>query len=172
MEKLTRLTTEQRENLVAYLDGELEESQTRQIETVLSGSTVARNDVELLAKTYDLLELLPRPKASGEFTEKTLAVAKLGEVRTDFRRSPWYRRTQRGMRWLAWTALLVVISCTGYSVSRYRIPQEDDLLLDDLEIVRRLDDYEEAGSYQFLHRLSLEDQLLDKMNVETDRATQ
>ena len=46
MEKLTRLTTEQRDNLTAYLDGELDEDGTRLIETVLASSTVARNDGE------------------------------------------------------------------------------------------------------------------------------
>ena len=111
-------------NLTAYLDGELDEDGTRQIETVLAGSTVARNDVELLAKTYELLDLLPRPKASGEFTEKTMQTAKLKEVRTDPRQTVWYRHGKRIVRWASWAALLFVAACVGYSIARFQVPRD------------------------------------------------
>lgn len=172
MEKLTRLTSEQRENLAAYLDGELDDSLTQQIETVLATSTVARNDVELLARTYDLLDLLPRPKASGDFTEKTLAVARLGDVRPDYRRTAWYQYSQRGIRWLGWAAILLAISCAAYAITRYRVPLEDDLLLDNLEVIRNFERYESAGSIEFLERLGREDALLNKMKAENSRANQ
>jgi anti-sigma factor RsiW len=163
MEKLTRLTAEQRDNLTAYLDGELDEDGTRQIETVLAGSSVARNDVELLAKTYELLDLLPRPKASGEFTERTLQTAKLGEAPRDPRQTVWYRHGKRIVRWGSWAALLLVASILGYAAARYRIPQPDDLLLDNLEVIERLDDYEKAGSFEFLDSLSHDSNLLKRM---------
>jgi len=163
MEKLTRLTTEQRDNLTAYLDGELDEDGTRQIETVLAGSTVARNDVEVLAKTYELLDLLPRPKASGEFTEKTIQTAKLAEVRQDPRQTVWYRHGQRTVRWGSWAALLFVAACVGYSITRYQVPRQDDLLLDNLDVIQNLDDYEKAGSFEFLDALSHDSSLLKRM---------
>ena len=163
MEKLTRLTTDQRDSLTAYLDGELEEDMTRQIETVLAQSTVARNDVEVLAKTYELLDLLPRPKASGEFTEKTIQTAKLGEVKTDPRQTMWYRQGKRIVRWVSWAALLFVAACVSYSMARYRAPRQDDLLLDNLDVIRNLDDYEKAGSFEFLDALSHDPGLLKRM---------
>ncbi len=163
MEKLTRLTTEQRDNLTAYLDGELDEDGTRQIETVLAGSTVARNDVEVLAKTYELLDLLPRPKASGEFTEKTLQTARLGEVRLDPRQTVWYRHGRRIVRWTAWAALLFASAAVGYSIARYQSPRQYDLLLDNLEVIENLDDYEKAGSFEFLDALSHDSSLLKRM---------
>jgi hypothetical protein len=172
MEKLTRLTAEHRDNLTAYLDGELDEPMTQQIETVLAQSTVARNDVEALAKTYDLLDLLPRPKASNDFTEKTLSIAMLGEVRPDYRRSRWYKLSQRGVRWVGWAVLLLTVSAVSYSISRFRVPREDDLLLDDLEVIRHLDEYEAAGSVAFLQRLSREQELMEKMKPEGSRAAQ
>jgi anti-sigma factor RsiW len=163
MEKLTRLTTEQRDNLTAYLDGELDEDGTRQIETVLANSTVARNDVEVLAKTYELLDLLPRPKASGEFTEKTLQTAKLEEVRMDPRQTVWYRHGKRIVRRGAWAAILLVAACVGYSLARYQVPKQQDLLLDNFEVIQKLDDYEKAGSFEFLDALSHDSNLLKRM---------
>jgi hypothetical protein len=126
----------------------------------------------MLAKTYDLLELLPRPKASNDFSEKTLSIAKLGEVRPDYRRSRWYKFTQRGGRWVGWAAILMAVSAVSYSIARFRIPREDDLLLDDLEVIRHLDEYEAAKSVDFLTRLSRETALMDKMKPEGSRASQ
>ena len=163
MEILTRLTTEQRDNLTAYLDGELDEDGTRQIETVLANSTVARNDVEVLAKTYELLDLLPRPRASGEFTEKTMQTAKLGEVRKDPRDSAWYRQGKRIIRYASWAALLFAAASVGYAVARYKVPQHDDVLLDNLDVIQNLDDYEKAGSFEFLDALSHDSVLLKRM---------
>lgn len=172
MEKLSRLTAEQRENFAAYLDGELDDTLTRQIETVLAQSNVARNDVEMLAKTYDLLDVLPRPKASGEFSEKTIAIAKLKDSRSDFVRSPMYRRLQQGVRWTGWALILFAAAGISYSVARYRAPVEDDLLLDDFDIVRNYDAYKEAGSFDFLERLGRESSLLETMTAESSRANQ
>ena len=67
-----RLSPEERANLAAYIDGELTENEERVIATKLSLSRTARREVESLKKTWELLEYLPRPKASADFPERTL----------------------------------------------------------------------------------------------------
>src|SRR3954451_11306178 len=67
-----RLTPNERADLVAYLDGELGEAESRAIATKLAHSATARREVEFLEKTWELLEYLPRPKASEDFTARTL----------------------------------------------------------------------------------------------------
>ena len=67
-----RLSPEERANLAAYIDGELTENEARVISTKLSFSPTARREVESLKKTWELLEYLPRPKASEDFPERTL----------------------------------------------------------------------------------------------------
>src|SRR5271165_3363158 len=67
-----RLSPEERANLAAYIDGELTENEERAIATKLSLSKTARREVESLKKTWELLEYLPRPKASPDFPERTL----------------------------------------------------------------------------------------------------
>ena len=59
MAKLARLNPEQRDNLAAYLDGELEETATQEIEQILAVSEVARHEVDMLSRTWDLLNSLP-----------------------------------------------------------------------------------------------------------------
>src|SRR5579859_2895023 len=79
MAKLARLSSEQRENLTAYLDGELDEATTQDIEQVLAVSEVARHEVDMLSRTWDLLNALPTHKASEEFTHKTMSNLRAAE---------------------------------------------------------------------------------------------
>src|SRR5213082_1219726 len=79
MAKLLRLSPEQRDNLAAYLDGELEETATQEIEQILSVSEVARHEVDMLSRTWDMLNSLPTHKASEEFTQKTVTSMRAGE---------------------------------------------------------------------------------------------
>jgi len=79
-----RLNPEERANLAAYIDGELTENETRAIATKLSLSSIARREVESLKKTWELLEFLPRPKASLVFSERTLTSVRSLESRAGF----------------------------------------------------------------------------------------
>ncbi|MCA9054188.1 MAG: hypothetical protein KDA75_10150, partial [Planctomycetaceae bacterium] len=98
--KLSRLTTEQRYELVAYLDGELDETSTARIEKLLAENSVARRDVELLAATYALFDDLARPKAKADFTEKTISLARLESVRPDVTQSPLYHLSQQAIPYI------------------------------------------------------------------------
>jgi anti-sigma factor RsiW len=68
MTKIHRLTQQQRDDLTAYLDGELDDAATHEIEQVLAQSPVARNEVEMLTRTWEMLSLLPRAQAGEDFT--------------------------------------------------------------------------------------------------------
>jgi anti-sigma factor RsiW len=88
MSKFTRLTPEQREELIAYLDGELEPLRQETIEASLSQNQVARHDLNQLSKTYDLLTFLPKVTPTPELTERTLSRIEVREsqVWTSFER--------------------------------------------------------------------------------------
>lgn len=58
--------------LVAYLDGELDPAAARRVEARLATDPAAREKAAALKKTYDLLDYLPRPEPSPDFTTKTL----------------------------------------------------------------------------------------------------
>ena len=68
MEKIPRLNMDQRSNLVAYLDGELPEPAAKEIEHVLSKSPTVQHDVDMLSRTWDLLDQLPRLAGSSDLT--------------------------------------------------------------------------------------------------------
>lgn len=58
--------------LVAYLDGELDEASARQVEARLARDPAARARAAELKKSFDLLDYLPRPEPSATFTTRTL----------------------------------------------------------------------------------------------------
>ncbi|WP_437192125.1 anti-sigma factor family protein [Planctomicrobium sp. SH527] len=163
MGKLTRLSTEDRENLAAYLDGELDENSTRRIESVLTSSEVARNEVDVLAQTYDMLDLLPRPRAAGDFTEKTLATAKLTEYRKPLTQHQWFRSARKGAIFAGWGLALLTAGVVGYSLAFRWIPRQDDFLLQQLPLIQKLDVYVETGNIEFVKELSAQKQLLKEL---------
>src|SRR6185369_4564028 len=79
MAKITRLSAEQRENLVAYIDGELDESAVQGVEQALAESVVARHEIDMLSRTWDLLNVLPGVKVSDEFSRNTLSSIRAAE---------------------------------------------------------------------------------------------
>lgn len=158
--KLSRLTTEQRYELVAYLDGELDDGATARIEKLLAENAVARQDVEQLAATYALFDCLPRPKAQTGFTEKTLAMAKMEDVRPDVTQSPLYRAMQRAIPYVGWIAVMCVAGVAGFAVTRNLVPAPSDPLVRDLELIEQFDKYTEVGSVDFVERLRSSEELM------------
>jgi hypothetical protein len=60
------------EELVAYLDGELDRDEARAVEAKLTHDETARQKADTLKKTFDLLDYLPKPEPSPTFATRTL----------------------------------------------------------------------------------------------------
>jgi anti-sigma factor RsiW len=167
MESFSRMSPEQRANLTAYLDGELDETESADIERVLSRSSVARNDVELLARTYDLLDQLPRYQATAAFTERTIASIRLELSRPDMSQTLWYRAAQRSFRPLLWSLLLISSAALGYLITQAWVPNDADMLARDFDVIRQLDVYQDVGDAGFLDALSRDQKLLEQIREQS-----
>lgn len=166
MPRLIRLTPEIRSDFVAYLDGELDEQATERIETVLAQSDVARKDVECLARTYDLLDHLPRYEADAEFTERTITSLRLDEGGLQERFSQWQTAARGGLSVLGWMIALVTVIGVAFLVSHRWMRSEADVLVRELPLIEQLDAYTEVGSLEFLERLSAQPTMLEEMSAE------
>ncbi len=146
-----RLSIDERSNLVAYLDGELNDAESRRIATKLTQSLTARREVEALQKTWDLLDLLPKPKASEDFTARTMTVATqqpdnlVGTMATDI-----VRRIGVVLTCLALAAVLFGV---GYFFVLRLLPNPTARLARDLPIAESLDEYRDVGTFRFLELL-------------------
>jgi hypothetical protein len=149
-----RLTPDERADLVAYIDGELPETHLQAIATKLTQSATARREVEMLQKTWDMLDYLSRPELTQQFSEKTVSHIRQLELHTP-----------------AWEPVLASLSATatvlavylvigvgslglGYSVARWIWPDPNARLARDLTLAERLDEYESVGTFEFLTQLA------------------
>lgn len=153
MEKTLRLSADQREDLVAYLDGELPDLVAQQIDQVLARSEVARHEVESLARTWEMLDVLPTLKAPPEFTERTMTTLKVAEVPFDITEQPWFLWVKRGALAVVWIAALGVSGWLGYQITNKWISNPSQQMLEDLPTLQKLDLYQEVESLDFLNNL-------------------
>lgn len=148
------------EKLVAYLDGELPDAAARDVEQSLASDPKVRAEVEKLNRAWDLLDLLPRPTASGEFSSRTLATLKTAHVPTDLNTAEEPAPTvllnnQKASpsptkQLLVWVTGLLLVAVLSFVVGRQSRQTTTDPLLDDLPLIENLDLYREIGDAEFL----------------------
>jgi len=148
-----RLTPAERANLVAYLDGELNEAESRAISTKLTKSATARREVEILERTWELLDLLPRPKASQDFTARTLHEVEQLSLKGNRFESAVLHTSQRVAAAAVWVVVSLVTLSVGYALTQWVWPNPTARLARDLSIAEHLDEYRDVGSVQFLKEL-------------------
>src|SRR5579859_3866661 len=154
MAKLARLSPEQRDNLAAYLDGELDEVATQEIEQILAISEVARHEVDMLSRTWDMLNSLPTHKASEEFTQKTVSSMRAAERAGPGLASRAVKQNaRRGAVLAVWAAILAACGYAGFAATHQWVPNDSEQLLDDYEILSNLDKLSEVGTIEFLQVL-------------------
>ena len=121
-----RLTPNERANLVAYLDGELGADDARTIATKLAHSATARREVESLEKTWELLEYLARPKASEDFTTRTLTEVLRDEREGGRLGSAVAETTRRLLRAAVTTAAALLAFGLGYVLMHWVWPNPSE----------------------------------------------
>ena len=154
MEKVLRLSADQRDDLVAYLDGELPDGVAQAIDQVLARSEVARHEVEALARTWEMLDALPVPKASDEFVERTMTTLKVGEVPYNITEQPWFAYVKKGAVLAEWFAVLSLSGWLGFQITSRWVPNEQEQILEDLPLLQNFDAYQEVQSLDFLEQLN------------------
>jgi len=153
MEKTLRLSADQREDLVAYLDGELPDQKAQLIDQVLARSEVARHEVEALARTWEMLDVLPTPKAPPEFTERTMTTLKVGETPFVLAEQAWFGVLKKVAIASVWIVAIGVSGWVGFKATNQWMSNPARQLLEDLPTLQKLDQFQEVESKDFLERL-------------------
>jgi anti-sigma factor RsiW len=154
---MAHLSDKDREDLTAYLDGELDEVTSRSVETRLNLDPKARAEADALQQAWSMLDYLPRSEPSTTFTHRTLERLAL---RTGTVRRPRWRPWAAG---LAWAAAVFVAAAAGFGASRFiwRQPAEpDDLqeqMVQHLRAIEKVNLYEHADDINFLKALDQPD---------------
>ena len=145
-----RLTPNERENLVAYLDGELGEADSRVIATKLTQSVTARREIEALQKTWEMLDHLPLPRASEALSQKTLTEVGQLSLAGDKMVDSATRTARHALRIGVWVVASLFCFGLGLILTRFVWPDPTARLTRDLSIAEHLDEYRDVGSIEFL----------------------
>jgi anti-sigma factor RsiW len=153
-----RLTEEERADLVAYLDGELDENAARAVEAKIQSDPNARTEAESLKRAWDLLDYLPSRQSSPSFTHRTIERVSPLRPKSKSAASP---SAGRGWRrpWVigaGWAAAVLVAGAVGFAVTaRFAPPREptDEELIRDLHVIERRKAYEQVDDIDFLRQL-------------------
>jgi anti-sigma factor RsiW len=154
------------DELVAYLDGELDDHRTEAVEAQISINPAIRREAEVLRKTWDLLDYLPRPQASTDFTSRTVSRLSVAALSRSAPTAPLSRhnRWRSVLRWAAAAALVALAGAAGYATHAWLSParpvaplpalEDDPQLLSDLRVIDNLPRYQQVEDIEYLRRLA------------------
>ncbi|MGD9644258.1 MAG: anti-sigma factor [Pirellulales bacterium] len=138
---------------VAYLDGEVDDALARRVEACVGRDEAARRRLDGLERAWEALDVLPRADVDESFTRSTVEMIALSTAADVTRRraeGPWRSRALVIAGLLA-IPLAVFLGFAGYA--RWG-PSPDRVLLENLPVIERLDEYEPIDSLEFLRQLN------------------
>jgi anti-sigma factor RsiW len=143
------------EEIVAYLDGELDPAAVARVERRLAEDPAYRARLGQLQRAWDLLDALQRTEADDQFTQSTVAmVAIQAEQEARTQRLKVVRR--RTLAWLAAAAAVAVAAVLAYAGVQHHLSRENRALVRDLPVIERVDEFLKIDSLEFLKQLQRE----------------
>jgi len=156
MDPQSSLSPELREELTAYLDGELEARASQRIEDLLAVDPAVQDEVRRLERAWQALDELPRAEVDAAFTQSTVAMLAVQlEEEIDQRRATLPARRRR--QWAIAAAVGLATAVLGFLGFREIVPDPNEALVRDLGILESIDAYSQIGEYEFLRLLADEE---------------
>jgi anti-sigma factor RsiW len=178
------MTTERQDNdnaketddladIVAYLDGEMEEPAIELMERRLVSDDPLRRKADALDQTWHLLDSLDDVSASGEFISRTLSSIDVVDSDTESasQHRPWTQLFRQNeilpaiIGWVMFGFLLATIGLlTGRVLAQPRRGDNDAQILHQLPVLRNYHQYRIIPDLQFLEDLPLPNDAQESQN--------
>lgn len=143
------------EELVAYLDGELDEASSERVVQQLDRDPNYRRRLEDLQQAWEMLDELPRAQPADQFARTTIEMVAVSAER-ELAQSRDRSMRQRTYSLLIGLAVVLAAMLAGFGITRWSIPDPDEELLRDLPVIENLDLYAYADDIEFLRQLQRE----------------
>lgn len=156
------LNEDEKAELVAYLDGELDDAATQAVEAKIATNSDVRAELDALKQAWGLLDFLPKASPSANFTNRTLerlSLEKAGGATTTApmpTAKPWLVQ-------LGWAAMFLIALGGGYLAATRiwpttptpePIPEDELPLVRHLRIAEKWRLYEYADDLDFVRKLN------------------
>jgi len=151
------------EELVAYLDGEIDPTGRVRVERRLAEDAAFRDRLRRMQQTWEALDLLPRTNAGDAFTSSTMTLV-VAEQEVAATQAVGQLKTQRGQRWWWAAAGTVAAAALGFALVYRTLTAEDQALVEDLPVIEKVDQLHNTPSVDFLARLQQEGLFLADTN--------
>lgn len=143
------------EQLVAYLDGELDAEEAARIERRLADDPHFRARLVQLQRAWDMLDTLERTEADDHFTQSTVAMVAV-KAQDDLKVESQSGRRSRNAAWVALAIGGMAAAIVGFLMIQNRLDRPNRELVRDLPVIERIDEYRNVDSVEFLRQLHTE----------------
>ncbi len=145
------MTEQERAELVAYLDGELDDEATHRVETKVNVDPTVRAELETLRRTWELLDHLPKAEPSPSFTHATMCRLPARARETQIQPKPSFTGKAKIV---GWVAAMLLFMAGGYFAVSWQMgkPTEEDLIRE-LRVIENLRPYRSVKDLEFLKAL-------------------
>lgn len=140
------------EELVAYLDGELDAEAGQRVERRLAEDVQYRQRLQELQQAWDLLDYLPRSQVSESFTQTTVQMVAV-KATEDIAKRTVTAETKRRTMWLIGAGGTAAAALLGYLIVSELVARPNEQLVEDLPVIEYVDVYQHADSVEFLKQL-------------------
>ena len=140
------------QQLVAYLDGELDEVQSQDIERRLSDDPEFRLRLQQLQQAWDLLDELPQANRDEDFTRSTVEFVALNARQHLAETKQWSQASST--KSVIWRVLaLVAVTLLGWYLGDWYFGKQHRQLLEDIEVISEFDQYRLTDDFDFMQKL-------------------
>jgi anti-sigma factor RsiW len=154
------------EELVAYLDGELDAETEARIVRRLADDPRYNQRLIQLQRAWDLLDTLQQTESDDDFVHSTVAMVAV-QAEQDAKTQKVRIVRRRNLMWLAIAGVVLLSATLGYLVIQHRLNREDRELVRDLPVIEHVDEYRTIENLDFLKQLAQE----NLFPAETDDGT-
>jgi anti-sigma factor RsiW len=143
------------EELVAYLDGELNVARRRDIERLLAEDPSIRQRLQSMEQAWETLDVLSASSVDESFTQSTVEMVAMA-AETDAQELAQNNVRRRSTAWMTRLSGIAAAVAIGFLGVRIFGDDPNDQLLRDLPVIENVDHYRHVESIEFLRRLHSE----------------
>ena len=153
------------QQIVAYLDGELDAATNAEIEKRLVADAEFALRLQQLQRAWELLDELPRADSNIDFTRSTVEL--IAVCAEDDLQATKNRQTQKKIQSLLIRSGLVSLAIVmGWFIGDWYFGRAQRQLLQDFPVIHQLDEYRLTEDMEFLKQLQDAGLFIEEPNIE------